>query len=346
MAANTEAEEIAAEAAAREPVEAAEAAAAQHAAPLTPGARIAAAREQRGVSLEQVGEALHLDLRLLKALEADQYDAFDAPVYARGFLRKVAGFLELDPQVLLDGYDQGRSAPATPTLIPRTSARIEPRDLSMLRLPLIGAGLLAVVATSVWWFSAGRPGLAPAVAMVERWTGSASAPDEAVEAVGTAGVGSVPIDPAGTIPVDDVPMAAGDPAGPTEQFTPSDAESEVALPVATPVAATQPVRVVAAPPPTVGAVRQAPAAAAGGLALHLRGDCWLDVRGADGRRLQVGIARSGQVLRFAGAGPWSVVLGDARNVAVHVGNRELVVPGDKRNGPVARFVVAADGTLR
>lgn len=344
MAANTEVDESVAEPAA---AVAEEAATAERAPSLTPGARIAAAREQRGVSLEQVGEALHLDVRLLKALEADQYDAFDAPVYARGFLRKVAGFLELDPQVLLDGYDQGRSAPATPTLIPRTSARIEPRDLSVLRLPLIGAALLAVVATSLWWFSAGRPGLAPALAMVERWTGGAPAPAGATEAGGTAAIGSVPLDAAGTVPVDDVPMATGDPAGPTQQFTPSDAESE--LPAAAPAAvAAQPVRVVAAPPPAVAAPRpvEATPAGPGGLALHLRGDCWVDVRGPDGRRLQVGIGRSGQVLRFAGAGPWSVVLGDARNVAVHVGNRELVVPGDKRNGPVARFVVAADGTLR
>lgn len=345
MAANTEFDESAAEPAA---AGADEAAAAERAPSLTPGARIAAAREQRGVSLEQVGEALHLDVRLLKALEADQYDAFDAPVYARGFLRKLAGFLDLDPQVLLDGYDQGRSAPATPTLIPRTSARIEPRDLSVLRLPLIGAALLAVVATSVWWFSAGRPGLAPAVAMVERWTGSASAPAAAGGADGTAEVGSVPLDAAGTVPVDDVPMATGDPAGPTQQFTPSDAESELPPAAAPAAVVAQPVRVVAAPPPALATPRpvEAAAAAAGGLALHLRGDCWVDVRGPDGRRLQVGIGRSGQVLRFAGAGPWSVVLGDARNVAVHVGNRELVVPGDKRNGPVARFVVAADGTLR
>jgi cytoskeleton protein RodZ len=100
--------------------------------------------------------------------------------------------------------------------------------------------------------------------------------------------------------------------------------------------------------PTVPAAPAAPAAApvSGGLKLVMSGECWIEVRDAAGTLLRRQVLRAGESASFAGKGPWSVVLGDARNASVRVGDRELVVPGDKRSGLVARFLVAADGTLR
>lgn len=61
-----------------------------HHAGSTPGAMLRAAREARGLSREQLCEAIQLERRLLEALEDDRFEAFDAPVFARGFLRKAA----------------------------------------------------------------------------------------------------------------------------------------------------------------------------------------------------------------------------------------------------------------
>ncbi len=62
------------------------------------------ARENKGLTLEEVQAKIRINARFLAALESGQYDALPTPVHARGFLRNYARFLGLDPQPLLDRY--------------------------------------------------------------------------------------------------------------------------------------------------------------------------------------------------------------------------------------------------
>ena len=116
----------------------------------TPGAMLRAARESRGLSREQLCEAIQLERRLLDALEEDRFEAFDAPVFARGFLRKSATHLGLDPVVVLEGYDRLHRGPEAPSHIPPTT-RITPRRVSPWRLPLLGVAALLLVGGVIWW---------------------------------------------------------------------------------------------------------------------------------------------------------------------------------------------------
>ena len=54
------------------------------------GARLRAAREKRGLTLLQAAERLHLDVRVVEALEAGDFAALGADVYVRGHLRRYA----------------------------------------------------------------------------------------------------------------------------------------------------------------------------------------------------------------------------------------------------------------
>ncbi|MGN6451899.1 MAG: helix-turn-helix domain-containing protein, partial [Steroidobacteraceae bacterium] len=54
------------------------------------GARLRGAREQRGLTLLQAAERLHVDARVLQALEAEDFGALGADVYVRGHLRRYA----------------------------------------------------------------------------------------------------------------------------------------------------------------------------------------------------------------------------------------------------------------
>jgi cytoskeletal protein RodZ len=62
------------------------------------------ARENKGLTLEEVQERTRINVRYLAALEDSRYDALPTSVHARGFLRNYARFLGLDPQPLLDRY--------------------------------------------------------------------------------------------------------------------------------------------------------------------------------------------------------------------------------------------------
>ena len=70
----------------------------------TPGDRLRAAREKRGLTVEQAADELRLDLWMVEALEADDYGAFGAPVFAKGHLRKYAGLVGIDPDDIMVSY--------------------------------------------------------------------------------------------------------------------------------------------------------------------------------------------------------------------------------------------------
>ncbi len=74
------------------------------------------ARENKGLTVEDVQAQIRINARYLTALENGQYSALPTPVHARGFLRNYARFLGLDPQPLLDRYliVQGQDGHNTP----------------------------------------------------------------------------------------------------------------------------------------------------------------------------------------------------------------------------------------
>ena len=105
------------------------------------------AREQKGVSLEQVEEATCIRQKFLQALEEGDYGALPAETYVKGFLRTYAMYLELDPEEIIALYegreDEGKAALPQPGFF-------RPMDISMaapswLTPDLVIGALLVVV---------------------------------------------------------------------------------------------------------------------------------------------------------------------------------------------------------
>ena len=159
----------------------------------SPGARLRAERERRGLGIQQVTEALHVDARLVEAMENDRFAAFDAPVYARGFLRKYAGWLELPDAELLGAYEQLHVGPGTPSLIPATSAMPRLHDLRALPIVLAAVAALLLVGSSLWWWLARTPAARPAA------TVAAAAPAIAAPAAPAAALAAPAVAPARTV---------------------------------------------------------------------------------------------------------------------------------------------------
>jgi len=81
------------------------------------GTRLRAAREKKGLTLLQAAERMHVDARILEWLEAENFAALGAPVYARGHLKHYAELVDESPAQLQALYaDATRSAPAQPDL--------------------------------------------------------------------------------------------------------------------------------------------------------------------------------------------------------------------------------------
>ena len=65
------------------------------------------ARTNQGLTLEELHKKTEIQLDMLEAMEADDFDQLPSPFYARSFLRKYALAVELDERIVLDAYDSG-----------------------------------------------------------------------------------------------------------------------------------------------------------------------------------------------------------------------------------------------
>lgn len=65
------------------------------------------ARTNQGLTLEELHKKTEIQLEMLEAMEADDFDQLPSPFYTRSFLRKYAWAVELDERIVLDAYDSG-----------------------------------------------------------------------------------------------------------------------------------------------------------------------------------------------------------------------------------------------
>jgi cytoskeleton protein RodZ len=75
------------------------------------GAALAAARRERGLSVEEVSAATRIRPAIIRAIEDDDFDACGGAVYARGHLRSVAQVVGADPRPLVEEFDRRFNQP-------------------------------------------------------------------------------------------------------------------------------------------------------------------------------------------------------------------------------------------
>ena len=73
----------------------------------TIGEVLCLARTNQGLTLEELHKKTEIQLDMLEAMEADDFDQLPSPFYTRSFLRKYAWAVELDERIVLDAYDSG-----------------------------------------------------------------------------------------------------------------------------------------------------------------------------------------------------------------------------------------------
>lgn len=62
------------------------------------------ARVRRKLTLQQVEEDTKIRVKYVQAMENEDFDVMPGATYVKGFLRTYAGYLELDPDVIVDEY--------------------------------------------------------------------------------------------------------------------------------------------------------------------------------------------------------------------------------------------------
>ena len=117
-----------------------------------PGAHLRNAREEAGMSVDAVAEALLLKSKTLELLEADAHDRLPAPTFVRGYLRGYARVLGLPSGPILDMYDrQGFEHP------PLTNEVTDPPQAhtsdTPVRLVTYAVAVVLALLVGLWWHS-------------------------------------------------------------------------------------------------------------------------------------------------------------------------------------------------
>ena len=306
------------------------------------GARLRAAREAAGLSVEAVGARLRLSERQVAALEADDHAALPPGPFVRGFVRNYARLLGLDPQAFEApevGADPAIPVAAVPQVglaRPQYAIRLETGRTSANRRWLVAAGVALLLGAIGSWVRfehfgevgalfarhaepqvaglgspvSAAPGATPGPASAAV-PSAAPAATESDQSSPRAAPAATPVAPPPVPSIAAVPdLSAGAPgASPAAQTAAQpgrSASSASALPAAgsaLPAKSLRPTDSVALAAAAKSATRK--------LQLEFDADSWVEVRDDTGKILLSGMSRAGDRRDVEAHGPVRIVVGNA-----------------------------------
>ncbi|MBT8081677.1 MAG: DUF4115 domain-containing protein [Gammaproteobacteria bacterium] len=266
------------------------------------GERLANARRELKISIQEIAKELHLDERKVRALERNEFDVLGPPVFAKGHLRKYAELVDVRvDDVIGDYYEMTRAAEMPPVVSKRPKPR---RELSPGPWIAVIVVIIATVTAYFWFTRSGAP--EPVAADPEAVPGIIVPPamDEAAGDEAALADEEMGVDPA---------QSAEQPA--------ADAPPQQAQPAA---------EITSSPEIADGQMR---------LLLTYSGDCWTEVSDASGRSLFFGLGQDGRTVELSGAEPFNVLFGNPGNVGVVVNGEDYSLPPTARPGRPLRLTI-------
>lgn len=252
-----------------------------------PGARLQAARETAGLSLDQVAQQLKLAPRQVRALEEEDFAQLPGRTFARGFVRNYARLLNLDAEDLLSQLPDAERTPALEApALQSTGAMIAELPTASVAQPGLTRWLIPIV-------------LAACVvgAAAYEWYRGGLAPQNDVPGVKPSPGASPPAAQAST----ELPNPLA-----TEARTAATPQAGGEGNAAAPVAAPAPVE----PAPAPAAAPAAP------LQLRYNGPSWTEIRDRDGQILLSRLVAAGTEQSIRGSAPFDIVIGNAHEVTL------------------------------
>jgi len=249
--------------------------------PVAIGRILAAAREQQGLSIADAARQLRLGAKQVEALEEDDYTSLPGNTFVRGFVRNYARLLQLDPEPLLQSFQQ----------------RTPPMDLAMSVPPQ--GGEFSIYPSKRWmWYAGAVVAMVIATPLLIYFAlGHEDAP-----AVRTA----KPLQPAPrqstvSLPAMLPPQPVSVPPAAQQSVPVSAQQPEAASSTNLPAQPVQPENV--------------PATGSGRIVFKFEQESWTQVRDKDGKKIfsQLNAAGSEQIV--VGEPPFTLVIGNAAHVS-------------------------------
>lgn len=285
-----------------------------------PGRRLSEARQGKSLTVAKVAQQLHLDPRLVEALEGNDYEHLPEPIYVSGYLRNYARLLGLPEEEIVGAYHQlDRPSPPILSELTRNAPRRPSVNQSAIQwgaVALVGIGLIVF-----GWQMSGKNEPPPAVA--DRGSdispGPAAPPPAARQAAAVPGT-TLGKPPGNTsAPAPDADKTGGD-SSPLPDAT-QDADRTPATAMASADAA------------------PAPATPTATISLNFVDDSWVEVTDATGARVFYDLGEAGQTRTVQGTPPFKVLLGYSPGVSIEYNGEAFDQSRFTSRNNVARFTL-------
>lgn len=117
-----------------------------------PGQELAKIRIARGLSSEYVATKLHLRVKIIELLEADNYQELPDSVFVKGYFRAYSKLLGIDPLPLIEIYNQCFVVERkTDKALWQSKRRDFNRTERIVRFATAIFGLIVFSAVAIWW---------------------------------------------------------------------------------------------------------------------------------------------------------------------------------------------------
>lgn len=122
--------------------------------PTSLGMRLQKAREARGIGVADVARHLRLDVKVITALEQDDYAVLPPAAFVCGYLRGYARLFDLSAETLIAEYQAlTQSSPPTLKVVGPPRIPVSHRPPTPKAVYLWGAGLVLVLSAAAgWWY--------------------------------------------------------------------------------------------------------------------------------------------------------------------------------------------------
>ena len=307
------------------------------------GERLRGAREQMGLTQQNVAERLCLKLSTVRDIEEDKAPADLASTFLRGYIRSYARLVHVPEEELL---------PMMAKQAPVRAAKVEPMQSFSLGkrrkkrdgwLMIFTWLVLFVVVglTGAWWWQNHKAAQDDLVSMADQNVSTSDGNGQSIP-LNDSGADSTP--PTETTPApaqaetSSAPAAAPAAQQPTSTTNAAASQQQPAAvsPSQAPVDNTSNGQM-----PTGTAGVSAPVADPSALVMNFNKDCWLEVTDATGKKLFSGMQRSGGKLSLAGTAPYRLKIGAPGAVQIQYQGQPVDLSRFIRTNQVARLTVGA-----
>lgn len=253
-----------------------------------PGTQLREAREALGLTQADICRQLHLESRIVAAIEADDYRNLPPRTFVIGYLRNYARQVNLPAEAIIADYERLGFTPQPVRLDATREKKPEHRSDKAVRITSYLLALAVIVLLAVWW-------------QYQENTEPQSQPQPLESAL--------PDEP----PEEPAPPAIA-PAVPSAPVVSPEATAGQAT-----AEPTQPAQVTSKPlaenvnkpaPPVAASLDSAT------MQLRFESDSWVEINDANGKRLFFATGKAGEVKTLKGPAPFDVVLGNAPGVKI------------------------------